>query len=88
MSTPRSWRSIWRRRSTNSPRSIPAICCSRELDARAKSYPGLFEDAEIDLVGTAVRNDDGGSGVAVSANGTAGGSKFALTISGNGAPRR
>ena len=55
-----------------------------ELDARAKSYPGLFEDAEIDFVGTAVRNDDGGSGVAVSANGTAGGSKFALTISGNG----
>ena len=57
-----------------------------QLDARAKSYPGLFEDAEIDFVGTAVRNDDGGSGVAVSANGTAGGSKFALTMSGDGKP--
>ncbi len=48
-----------------------------ELDKRAKSYPGLFEDAEIDFVGTAVRNDDGSNGVAISANGTAGGSKFA-----------
>ena len=33
-----------------------------------------------------MRNDDGGSGVAVSANGTAGGSKFALTMSGDGTP--
>ena len=57
-----------------------------QLDRRAKAYPGLFEDSEIDFVGTAVRNDDGSSGAAVSANGTAGGSKFALTISGNGSP--
>ena len=64
----------------------PANLLITQLDARAKSYPGLFEDAEIDFVGTAVRNDDGGSGVAISANGTAGGSKFALTISGDGSP--
>ena len=56
------------------------------LDSRAKAYPGLFEDSEIDFVGTTVRNDDGSSGAAVSANGTAGGSKFRLTISGNGSP--
>ena len=82
----RSWRSIWRRRSTSSRRSTPAICLITELDKRAKSYPGLFEDAEIDFVGTAVRNDGGGNGVALSANGTAGGSKFNLTLSGNGTP--
>ena len=56
------------------------------LDKRAKAYPGLFEDSEIDFVGTVGRNDDGSNGVAVSANGTAGGSKFRLTVSGNGAP--
>ena len=33
-----------------------------ELDKRAKAYAGLFEDAEIDFVGTAVRNDDGSDG--------------------------
>ena len=59
-----------------------------ELDKRAKSYPGLFEDAEIDLVGTAVRNDDGSSGVAVSANGTAGGSELRADDFGQRRPRR
>ena len=47
-----------------------------ELDKRAKAYAGLFEDAEIDLVGTAARNDDGSSGIAVSANGKAGGTRL------------
>lgn len=56
-----------------------------ELDRRAKSYPGLFEDAEVDLVGSAARNEDGSSGIALSANGTAGGTRFNLTVSGNGA---
>jgi uncharacterized protein involved in outer membrane biogenesis len=55
-----------------------------ELDRRARAYAGLFEDAEIDLVGTAARNDDGTSGIAVSANGKAGGTAFTLTFSGNG----
>jgi uncharacterized protein involved in outer membrane biogenesis len=55
------------------------------LDRRARAYPGLFGDSEIDLVGTAVRNDDGSSGIAVSASGKAGGTAFTLTASGNGA---
>ena len=63
------------------PDSLPL----RELDKRAKSFDGLFGDARIDLVGTAARNDDGSSGIAISAKGTAGGSDLVLTISGNGA---
>ena len=63
------------------PDSLPL----RELDKRAKSFDGLFGDARIDLVGTVARNDDGSSGIAVSAKGTAGGSDLVLTISGNGA---
>jgi len=55
-----------------------------ELDKRAKAYAGLFEDTGIDLVGTAARNGDGTSGIAISANGKAGGSAFTLTVSGNG----
>lgn len=56
-----------------------------ELDKRAKAFSNLFEDSEIDFVGTAVRNGDGTSGVAVSANGKTGGTAFTLTASGNGA---
>lgn len=56
-----------------------------ELDERARAYPGLFEDSEIDFVGNAARNDDGSSGIAISANGKAGGTAFTLTASGNGA---
>ncbi|MDW6020713.1 AsmA family protein [Mesorhizobium sp. BAC0120] len=56
-----------------------------ELDKRAKSYARLFKDTEIDLVGTAARNDDGSNGVAISANGKAGGTAFTLTASGSGA---
>lgn len=55
-----------------------------ELDRRASAYSGLFEDSEIDFVGTAARNDDGSSGIAISANGKAGGTAFTLTASGNG----
>lgn len=56
-----------------------------ELDRRASAYAGLFEDSEIDFVGTAARNGDGSSGIAISANGKAGGTAFTFTASGNGA---
>ncbi|BCH24180.1 AsmA family protein [Mesorhizobium sp. L-8-3] len=52
------------------------------LAERAAAYPGLLEDAQIDLVGTAAPNGDGTSGFAVSANGDAGGSTFSLAASG------
>jgi uncharacterized protein involved in outer membrane biogenesis len=55
-----------------------------ELDKRAKSYAGLFADAEINLVGTAAHNEDGTDGIAVSATGRTGGATFQLTVSGNG----
>jgi uncharacterized protein involved in outer membrane biogenesis len=64
--------------------AYPANPALAELDERSKSYPGLFEDAEINVVGSAVRNEDGSSGLAFSANGMAGGTSFDLTISGNG----
>jgi uncharacterized protein involved in outer membrane biogenesis len=58
----------------------------RGLDARAAAYPGLFEDARIDVVATAAANDDGTTGVAVSAHGAAGATTLSATLSGNGAP--
>ena len=45
----------------------------RGLQARAAAYPGLFEDARLDVVATAAANDDGTTGVAVSGQGKAGG---------------
>lgn len=54
------------------------------LDGRAKAYPGLLQDSEIDVVGTAARNDDGSGGIALSVSGKSGGTAFTLTASGNG----
>ena len=51
----------------------PGNLALAELDKRAKAYGGLFEDAEINFVGTAARNDDGSNGIALSAKGKAGG---------------
>lgn len=50
----------------------------RALQQRAAAYPGLLEDAEIDVVASAV----GGEGIgelALSADGTAGGTRFSLS---------
>lgn len=55
-----------------------------ELDGRIAAFPGLLGDAEIGMIASAAKNDDGSSGVAVSANGRAGGTDFTLTISGKG----
>ena len=54
------------------------------LQARAVAYRGLFEDGRLDIVATAAANGDGTTGVAVSANGTAGGTVLSATLSGNG----
>ncbi|MGN6306098.1 MAG: AsmA family protein [Mesorhizobium sp.] len=54
------------------------------LSARAKAYPGLFSDAQVDLVASAAENGDGTTGVALSAKGTAGGSAFSASLSGQG----
>ena len=54
------------------------------LSARAGAYPGLFADAQVDLVASAAENGDGTTGVALSVKGTAGGSAFSASLSGQG----
>ena len=54
------------------------------LQARAAANGGLFEDARIDVVATAAAHGDGDSGVAISANGAAGGTSLSATLSGRG----
>jgi uncharacterized protein involved in outer membrane biogenesis len=54
------------------------------LQARAASHGGLFEDARLDVVATAAAQDDGTSGVAISAKGVAGGTALSATLSGRG----
>jgi uncharacterized protein involved in outer membrane biogenesis len=57
-----------------------------ELHNRVAAYPALLGDAQVNLVATAAHDDDGTSDLAVSANGTAGGSAFSLTLSGGMTP--
>ncbi|PWJ83967.1 AsmA-like protein [Pseudaminobacter salicylatoxidans] len=54
------------------------------LNARAQAYPGLFEDARIDVVASAAANDDGTTGAALSLQGNAGGSAISATLSAKG----
>lgn len=56
------------------------------LAARAAAYPELFQDARIDLLTSAADNGDGTTGLAVSAQGKAGGSAFSASLSGQGSP--
>ena len=65
-------------------RAVPDNALVQGLQARAVAYRGLFEDARLDIVATAAANGDGTTGVAVSANGTAGGTVLSATLSGNG----
>jgi AsmA-like C-terminal region len=58
---------------------------ARELRNRTRAYPGLFGDAQIDMVASAVHSG-GGTSIALNASGKAGGSDFSLTASGNGNP--
>lgn len=54
------------------------------LAARVAAYPELFQDARIDLLTSAADNGDGTTGLALSAQGTAGGSAFSASLSGKG----
>ncbi|AZO13894.1 AsmA family protein [Mesorhizobium sp. M2A.F.Ca.ET.043.05.1.1] len=54
------------------------------LASRAAAYPELFQDARIDLLTSAAENGDGTSGLALSAQGNAGGSAFSASLSGKG----
>jgi hypothetical protein len=54
------------------------------LNRRAEGYGGLLTDAEIDVVGSAAADKGGQTGVALSAHGRAGGSRFTLSASGKG----
>src|SRR5690606_37502788 len=56
------------------------------LRDRARFYPGLLADAEIDFIASAVADQDDTTGLALSAKGTAGGTRFSLSASGNGKP--
>ncbi|TIP14600.1 AsmA family protein [Mesorhizobium sp.] len=58
------------------------------LAARVAAYPELFQDARIDLVTSAAANGDGTTGLAVSAQGKAGGSAFSASLSGKGVADR
>lgn len=51
------------------------------LAQRARAYPGLLEDARIDMVMSAAGEDEGHRSLAVSAQGTAGGSAFSASLS-------
>jgi hypothetical protein len=55
----------------------------REIRNRVRDYPGLFADAQVDMVASAAPNGDRTS-ISLSASGKAGGSDFSLTASGNG----
>ncbi|MBD0414749.1 AsmA family protein [Oryzicola mucosus] len=62
----------------------------QELASRAEAHGDLFTDAHLDVVASVAGNDDGSTGLALSGQGEAGGSKFSVTLSGEGdraAPR-
>lgn len=54
------------------------------LSTRAADYPELLQDARIDFVASAAGNGDGTNGLALSAQGTAGGTAFSASLSGQG----
>ncbi|KQZ81397.1 AsmA protein [Mesorhizobium sp. Root157] len=62
----------------------PGNALLKGLAERAKAYGGLFEDARIDVVASAAENGDGSNGLAISAQGAAGGSAFSATLSAQG----
>ncbi|MEZ5812119.1 MAG: AsmA-like C-terminal region-containing protein [Rhizobiaceae bacterium] len=57
------------------PRSTLAAILAR----RAAAFPDLLGDTRIDLVASGASNDDGSVGLAISANGATGGSRFTLS---------
>ncbi|WP_315923803.1 AsmA family protein [Mesorhizobium sp. SP-1A] len=64
----------------------PGNAVLKGLSARAEAYPDLLQDARIDFVASAADNGDGSTGLALSAQGDAGGSAFSASLSGQGKP--
>lgn len=64
----------------------PGSAALQGLAARAQAHPGLLQDARIDLVASAADNGDGTTGLALSAQGDAGGSAFSASLSAHGTP--
>ncbi len=62
----------------------PGNAVLKGLAGRVAAYPELFQNARIDLVTSAAANGDGTTGLAVSAQGRAGGSAFSASLSGKG----
>ncbi|UUP16110.1 hypothetical protein NTH_00552 [Nitratireductor thuwali] len=65
-------------------RRFPENDLATALAERAAAFPDLLEDGEVNLFASAADNGNSTSGLAVSASGTAGGSDFSFTLSGNG----
>ncbi|RWP44403.1 MAG: AsmA family protein [Mesorhizobium sp.] len=65
-------------------RHYPDNAVLKGLAARVAAYPELLQNARIDLVTSAAANGDGTTGLAVSAQGRAGGSAFSASLSGKG----
>ncbi|WP_378950002.1 AsmA family protein [Mesorhizobium sp. ANAO-SY3R2] len=63
-------------------RQFPGNRLLAGLAERTAAYPDLLTDARIDLVASAVENGDGSTGLALSAQGKAGGSDLSATLSG------
>lgn len=54
------------------------------LDRHAEAYPGLLSDSEVNIVASAAADDGDTSSLAISTDGTAGGTAFSLSLSGSG----
>jgi uncharacterized protein involved in outer membrane biogenesis len=66
---------------THGDNSVIAGLVIAGLAQRVQNYPGLLEDARIDAVMSAAGENDGDRGIAVSAQGSAGGSVFSASLS-------
>ncbi|MHA6684080.1 AsmA family protein [Mesorhizobium sp. A556] len=62
----------------------PGNAWLKGLADRIAAYPELLQDARIDLVASAAHNGNGTTGVALSAQGKAGGTGFSASLSGQG----
>ncbi|MEO3385537.1 AsmA-like C-terminal region-containing protein [Mesorhizobium sp. CAU 1741] len=60
---------------------FPESRIAAEISRRAANYPGLLEDASIQLVASAAAGEAGSTGLALNASGEAGGTSFTLTAS-------
>ncbi len=65
-------------------RQYPGNAVLDGLAERMAAYPELLQDARIDVVASAAANGDGTTGLAVSAQGNAGGTAFSASLSGQG----